>query len=89
MYDAIHDDFPKDKLVRIMRPFLYLYLTLNHGIEDTLMSEYAENLLTRKMKLFTEYNPLFGRMFIKNKMVGGRRVVETTFNDVHLDFDEL
>lgn len=89
LYDNIHDDFPKDTLVKIFRPFIYLYLMGNYGIKDTLIVENAIDQLNEKIKAFTDFNPTFGRRFIKCKVIDGKWMKKMTFNDRHLNFDDL
>ena len=58
---SIHEDFPEDTLVNIMRPYLQLYLMskfLIHGSEKKFQSV---SLLKKKLLLFSNYNPRFGK----------------------------
>lgn len=89
LYKNIHDDFPKEKLVKIMRPYLYLFFLVNYGLEFTLNVDYSDHVLKYKLSMFVRYNKAFGRKFIKNKMVFGKKQVEVSFNDNHLNFSEL
>lgn len=89
IYDNIHDDFPKDVLVKIFRPFIYLYLMGNYGIQDTLVVDDANVKLKSKLRAFSDYNPNFGRIFITHKVVNGKRKKEISFNTKHANFSDL
>jgi len=89
LYDNIHDDFPKDVLVKIFRPFIYLYLMVNYGLQNTLVVDDANDHLKTKLQAFFEYNPLFGRVFIKYRRINGRWKPEYTYNEKHMNFADL
>jgi hypothetical protein len=59
----IHRDFPKDKLVFIMRPYLMLFYKSKYSLRPMDKVKYAK-LLREKMKEFIIYNPKFGRKTI-------------------------
>ena len=52
--------FPKHLLVKIMKPYLHLYLTYLYSYVDA-ESVRAENELIRKLKQIIDFNPQFGR----------------------------
>jgi len=57
----IHRDFPKNQLVEIMKPYLYLYIMKNDGIYGTEKKRIAHVLFRRELINFMEHNPTFGR----------------------------
>jgi len=62
----IHKDFPIDKFVNIMRPYVYLYLFYIYSLSTTDKKYSSLYKLQRKMNEFIEYNPMFGRkMMVK------------------------
>jgi hypothetical protein len=87
----IDKDFPKHKLIKIMRPYLELYCVsqygyLNHIREITLL------IFKKKLIEFNKFNPQFGRkrykILMKNtndfkKKICGK-ILE--FNDTHIKF---
>jgi len=74
----INEDFPKDKLVNIMRPYLYLDYVSNMSLNMDKRHECAI-LLHQQLQLFYSFNPQFGR-----KQINAKTHV-TTFNDKHID----
>jgi hypothetical protein len=57
---TIHESFPKDKLIKIMKPYIYLYVIIEYGeLTDTQFFFY-NSILYRSLTLFWEYNPRFG-----------------------------
>lgn len=90
LYENIHDDFPPKQLVDIFKPFLYPYLTKNYSIADSLIVEYSHKKLKKKLQLFSNFNPNFGRKLAKMKTVNGKRIVsEIGFNAIYKPFHEL
>jgi hypothetical protein len=61
---TIHAKFPKHLLVKIMKPYLHLYLTYLYSYVDA-ESVRAENELIRKLKQIIDFNPLFGREHVE------------------------
>ncbi len=82
----IHEDFPPETLVRIMKPYLHLWLTAKY----TLVGIHQQFALRRFKRLLTDfviYNPKFGRKIIKIVYSSTRyRAVSSlvvSFNDKH------
>ena len=82
----IHEDFPPETLVRIMKPYLHLWLTAKY----TLIGGRQKIAFRRFKRLLTDlviYNPKFGRKIIKIVYSSTRyRVVSSlvvSFNDKH------
>jgi hypothetical protein len=61
----IHNDFPKEQLVEIFRPFLYYYCIVNYDIRGIHKISKYRKVLYLKMKKFYEYNKSFGRRYIE------------------------
>jgi len=82
----INEDFPKDKLVDIMRPYLYLYYITKYSfMVNKKENAYAE--LTYKFKQFIKFNPKFGR---KNIMFNSfTKKTITTYEDKHINFYDI
>jgi hypothetical protein len=61
-YLNIDKDFNKEKLVNIMRPYLYLYNLYYYNINTENATPFdSHKLLIHKSKNFINYNPNFGR----------------------------
>jgi hypothetical protein len=97
----LHKDIPKDVLVDIFRPYLHLFYSFRYGVTGTAKRNVAFSQLRDKLKLFVEYNPLFGRKICKvnysnvtyNTIVDGVPIIKKrykknieTFNLNHIDF---
>lgn len=69
----IDNDFPADILIKIMKPYLLLYLTANYSLVQKNQND-AKYRLNRKLVEFNLFNPLFGRKIIvlKNKIKNGK-----------------
>ena len=71
----IDDTFPENKLIEIMKPYLYLYLMSRYSLvqKNRLC---AKSKLNQKLKELYKFNPTFGRKIIiyKNKIKNGRLV---------------
>jgi hypothetical protein len=94
----IHQDFPKEKLVNIMRPYLLLYFQSLYSLDEYKRSESMDLLIIKLIK-FYKYNSKFGRRNIKTeKYINCKRKISTiqfklpayrrivTFNDDHISF---
>jgi len=83
----IHSEFPKDLLIKIMKPYLHLYIISQYYIVGTMKRVSSENCLRRKLHNFALFNPFFGRKNVKIHKFGelkGQPIV--TFNDKHINF---
>lgn len=74
----IDDEFPRDRLIEIMKTYLYLYCSIKYSIYGLEKIQYYKMLSKNKMLEFIKYNPLFGRKYIKNRKV--------YFNEKHKEF---
>ena len=57
----IHIDFPKKQLIKIFRPYYYLYLVSQYHITGLEKCDMARNYLIHKLNELSIYNPHFGR----------------------------
>jgi hypothetical protein len=75
----IHDEFPKEKLVQILKPCLLLYFKYSYSLIKTVKLN-ALNCLFKKLKNLIICNPRFGRKIISaNKL--------PYFDDRHINFN--
>jgi hypothetical protein len=80
---TISEDFPKDKLVDIMRPYLHLYYNTKYSFMfNKKENAYAE--LVYKFKYFIKYNPKFGRKYILNNPF--TKKADISFDENHINF---
>ena len=84
----INDDFPKEKLAKIMRPYYYLFLVYRYHITGIEKTNIAKKALVKKLRELHRYNPNFGRMILKPKitlstMNKTNRQFERTFESDH------
>jgi hypothetical protein len=88
----ISDLFPKDKLVEIMKPYLHLYYLSEYSLLDIGKRTRYRTILKSKLEKFQNYNPTFGRKFIKfNKIMCDNKIKTTStydFNMKHISFNE-
>ncbi len=86
----IAEEFPQDVLIRIMKPYLYLYLVACYSLVEKNKND-AENLLVKKLCEFQSYNPQFGRKIIKFKDIvkNGKKRIKShiEFNMKHKQFN--
>lgn len=67
----VDKDVPKLELIKIMRPYFYLYMVSGFHINGLEKSSMARALLLRKIRELRKYNKIFGRKClyrIKNKL---------------------
>lgn len=81
----IDKDFPKNRLVDIMRPYLYLHYVYEYSNSETEKRETALKTLKQKFDDFIEFNPQFGRKVMVR--IPGKDRFTTTFNDLHVNFN--
>jgi hypothetical protein len=60
---SISSEFPKDKLVTIMRPYLNMYMTSQYSLDISLRHK-TRSELKKRLREFYEFNPRFGRKII-------------------------
>jgi hypothetical protein len=92
----IHDDYPRDKLVDIFRPYLHLFYLYKYFIHGSSKAFESKRRLVIKLKRFVLFNPQFGRKYIhKNsskfflfKEKENDKYKET-FNSKHIPFNDM
>jgi len=96
---SIHFDFPKNKLLEIMRPYLNYYFISIYSLCTEKRHAYIHKLFY-KLKRFFDYNPNFGRRYLKMQAVSSntpnnpfdpinkikKRLI--IFDDNHISFHE-
>jgi hypothetical protein len=80
---TISEEFPKDKLVHIMRPYLHLYYITKYSFMFN-KKENAFAELTYKFKQFIKFNPKFGRKYIMNNPFTKKS--DISFEENHINF---
>jgi hypothetical protein len=83
----IHEEFPMNKLVEIMRPYLHLHYIYEFSISATEKRENALSMLKQKFDAFIKFNPQFGRKIMQKK-TGSEFYGLIRFNDSHINFNE-
>jgi len=90
----IDKDFPKNKLIKIMQPYLLLYCISNYSYLKKNKTE-ALYIFNKKILIFNNFNPTFGRKRYKfifkildnfEKKVCGK-IIE--FDDKHIKFNNI
>jgi hypothetical protein len=82
----IHEDFPKDMLVDIFRPYLFYYYIINYSIKGTEKIYKYKTHLHKKLKQFYEHNKLFGRKLCVKTIKKNKSTFSSTFNTDHINF---
>jgi hypothetical protein len=90
----IDEDFPSDKLIKIMRPYLLIYINSNYSLLPYKKIE-LRNMLKVLLIRFNRFNPQFGRKKFKilmeykknfkRKIIG--KIVE--FDDKYIPFNSI
>lgn len=86
----IDKDFPIEDLIRIMKPYLYLYLSYNYSLIPNFKLE-CKNKLYKKLYEFQKFNPAFGRKIfvLKYIKINGKlkkHIPHINFNSKHKKF---
>jgi hypothetical protein len=84
----IHQDFPKDLLVDIFKPFLFYYYIINYYTRFCEKYNNYLNTLHYKLKKFYEFNPSFGRQIITIHKNYNNKIIkkEYLYNIAHINF---
>jgi hypothetical protein len=88
----IHDEFPKNKLVKIMKPYLLLYLNSCYSLIPNIKKNSSIDL-KNKLRNFQKFNPQFGRRLVKmgfklNPNFKTKSYIKAyVFNDKHIVFN--
>ena len=88
---VVDNEFPKERLVNIMRPYLYMYLMSTEYITGTEKRAIAKRIFKHMIRRFINFNPNFGRkcinkVFCTTKEGGPFSFItklETTYKDEH------
>jgi hypothetical protein len=83
----IDEEFPMNRLVEIMRPYLHLHYIYEFSISATEKRETALSTLKRKFDAFIEFNPHFGKKKL-HKKTGSKLFSLLGFNEDHINFHE-
>lgn len=83
----INRNFPEERLLEIMRPYLNIYYKSRYYLQPSLRKYYSV-ILKYKLHEFVKFNPIFGRKYISYKKNIGGRIVdrEVKYNDNHIPF---
>lgn len=90
----IHEDFPINKLVKIMRPYLFLYCKALYSFHPQTKKHYSD-YFELSMLRFNNFNPQFGRKKIKLlyktnkyfiKKVCGKEII---YDDKYINFYDI
>ena len=90
----IDEEFPEDVLVKIFKPYLFLYLTSNNAFVGFIRHQNRVSFI-RNMHRFYKFNPKFGRKIVRvqyklgakfGRKICGKRV---EFKDAHIKFNEI
>lgn len=89
----VDEDFPKDRLIKIMQPYLFLFckaLYSYHPLDKTNFSNYFKKGLLR----FSNFNPNFGKKECKLVYKTDKNFVQTIvcekyFNEKHIPFNNI
>ena len=89
----IDKEFPKEKLIQIMRPYLLLYCISQYSLVETI-KRYNYYLLINKLNKFYSFNPNFGRKkykisfkYNKNFKKVISKIID--FDDKHIKFNDI
>lgn len=61
----IHPEIPKNEVIKIMRPYLYLYMVASYHVCGLEKTSLATDVLCQKMFEFFDFNPQFGRIIYR------------------------
>ena len=78
----IDKDFPKDTLIRIMKPYIKLYILSLYSY-NSYTKKNMQKILDSRLYDFYTFNPKFGIKIYKTK---DKKIHEHHFNERHIDF---
>jgi hypothetical protein len=86
----IHNEFPIDKLIKIMKPYLYLYVSGHYSLMPN-YKQLSRIILNKKLCEFQKFNPKFGRKIYVIKYIlknNGKKafIKSVKFIDEHKKF---
>lgn len=68
---VVNDEIDQSECVKILRPYLYLYIVSRFHVQGLTIRWRAHKLLNRRLKELFYYNPRFGRIYLRT--VKGKR----------------
>jgi len=71
---CIHEDFPRETLVDLMRPYLYIFYLIYYDALDSEEQVWYEAVLNLELMKCYKYNPCFGRRTIKPRSTDGLKM---------------
>ena len=90
----IHEDFPNNKLIKIMKPYLLLFYKSKYSFHPEFKILFVKIFIKSLIK-FNNFNPKFGRRTIQilyktdnnfDKIITGNKIV---FNDIFIQFNNI
>jgi hypothetical protein len=85
----ISKKFPKDRLVVIMKPYLYLFFLYKYSTQNPEIQNRCYYFLKLKLAELVAFNPLFGRKHmvkVPSNTFGGNTVYKMSFHENHPSF---
>jgi len=82
----IDPDFPKERLIKIMKPYILLYFNSIYSLTH-IIKEQSKKELICKLNMFQKFNPQFGKKKIVFNYIRDGEEVQN-FARVHIDFSE-
>lgn len=82
----IDPDFPRERLIEIMRPYVYVYYLVTYGKLTENQDLYYSSFLHNSLYLFWKFNPRFGnkKFLVSSSSIGVGKVQPVSFFDKHL-----
>jgi hypothetical protein len=88
----IDNDFPRDMLIKIMKPYLKLYFLSEYTLLNAASKLKYKKKLYKKLIELNKFNPFFGRKILKfTKIINtsnSQYKMTMTFNSDHPDFND-
>jgi len=83
----IHREFPEDRLLNIMRPYISLFFRMKYSLNLSYKT-HLSLILKYSLLKFVEYNKCFGRRMQKRDLrKDGKSIRILDFNDKHIEFE--
>lgn len=83
---SVDEGFPEEKLIAIMKPYLYLYIIITSHIEGIEKKENSRILLKKMLIQFYNFNPNFGKKQYFRDSIHDSAQYAITYNTNHLKF---
>lgn len=85
-FREINDNFPKQLLAKIMKPYLRLYLLSKKSLNTRQKTACEEEFMNKMYKLI-KYNPIFGRKIVKKDKLSKK--MRITYSSKCPDFENI